>query len=171
MSHPPLSLQSKQKKSPLYLFSRFWIVSWKCSKDACFIVLRKQSISCSHHITFTLIFSAPFGLIMFISPACRKHWKRVTSSSHENSNASSVRTDGKGLEGCCAECQPGKITSSPTVGHTSVSTDPALQGPWTHSAYTNSSIRSGHNFLCWIPHSSFNSMEKIISLSNPFCWV
>ena len=61
MSHQPLSYLPKQEISPPQLLLQDFL-SGSAERNV-LIVLKNQSVSCSHHVTFMLIFSPPFGFM------------------------------------------------------------------------------------------------------------
>lgn len=81
MSHQPLSYLSKQEISSPQLLQDFFF-SGGAQRNV-LIVLKNQSVSCSHHVTFILPFSSSFWVYVSSYSDYRSSWKRVPASSHE----------------------------------------------------------------------------------------
>lgn len=104
MSHHPLSYLPKHEiSSPQLVLCVSIFFFWKYSKDVS-IILRNQSVSCSH-VTFILIVSSPLGLTKLLTPDCRSpesHW--FWSRKFQCPKLQ----DSKGLKGCCVRHIYGK---------------------------------------------------------------
>lgn len=137
MSHHLLSFLLKHEiSSPQPVLQLLKFFFWKYSKDVS-IILRNQSVSCSHHVTFILLFSSP-SAHKSSSSLTAEALEKVTASSHENSSAPSWRSL-KDQKDAVFHADVG-ITFSLTLGYTlSVGKDHTLQNPRTHGTYTNNS--------------------------------